>query len=104
MITNELGSVKVDKWYTLLPNRYKGVSMKRKQRPIEPEYMSVVEVEGLTGTSRWTWRRWAYLGKISSVKVGQRLLIPVSEVQRVLAEGLRPRLTKKENVKLGSEG
>lgn len=42
--------------------------------------------------SIWTARQWAYRGKIESVKAGKHLLIPVSEVSRLLAEGLRPRV------------
>jgi predicted site-specific integrase-resolvase len=45
-----------------------------------------------TGLSVWTWRRWAYDGKIASVKAGKRLLIPASEVERIMREGLRPAL------------
>jgi len=47
---------------------------------------------GYTGLSPWTWRRWAYDGKIASAKAGKRLLIPKSEVDRVMKEGLRPAL------------
>jgi hypothetical protein len=61
-----------------------------KQRIIEPEYLGVGEAEIMTGRSRWTWRRDAYLGKIASVKLGGRLLIPLSEIRRVLAESYRP--------------
>jgi hypothetical protein len=44
--------------------------------------------------SEWTLRDWAYTGKIASVKLGgpqSRLLIPVAEIERVIAEGTRPR-------------
>jgi hypothetical protein len=57
---------------------------------VEPEYVGVDEAEIMTGRSRWSWRKDAYAGRIASVKVGRRLLIPVSEIRRVLAEGLRP--------------
>jgi hypothetical protein len=57
-------------------------------------HVSVQTAEEITTISRWTWRSWAYAGKIASVKAGTgkhaRLLIPLSEVQRVLAEGFRP--------------
>lgn len=46
-----------------------------------------------TGLSPWTWRRWAYDGKVTSHKVGTRLLIPQSEIDRVIRESCRPRLT-----------
>jgi hypothetical protein len=58
---------------------------------VEPQYASVDQCEILTDVSRWTWRRMAYDGRIESVKVGARLLIPLSEVRRVVEEGTRPR-------------
>jgi len=48
----------------------------------------------LTGVSRWTWRRWAYDGKVASVKLGKRLLIPRAEIARLVSENLRPRLAE----------
>jgi len=51
--------------------------------------LGVAEAEALTGVSRWTWRRWAYDGRISSVKLGNRLLIPADEIERLVAAGAR---------------
>ena len=68
------------------------VNMKTIAGPIEREYISVEEAEILSSRSKWTWRRDAYAGRVASAKVGRRLLIPIAEVRRVLAEGLRPRL------------
>lgn len=59
---------------------------------VEPEYVSVQGAETMTGRSRWSWRRDAYEGKIASVKLGAKLLIPVAEIRRVIAENTRPRL------------
>jgi hypothetical protein len=59
---------------------------------VEREFVSVAEAEALTGVSRWTWRVYAYKGRVSSVKVGKRLLLPVCEVRRILSEGTRPRV------------
>jgi excisionase family DNA binding protein len=56
------------------------------------KHLSVTEAESQTGISRWTWRRMAYDGRVASVKVGVRLLLPLSEIERVLQEGTRPRL------------
>jgi hypothetical protein len=50
----------------------------------------------MSGLSRWTWRHYAYEGKIASVKAGKRLLIPVSEIRRVMAQGYRPALETQE--------
>jgi len=57
---------------------------------LEPEYVSVQGAETMTGRSRWSWRRDAYEGKIASVKLGAKLLIPISEIRRVIAENTRP--------------
>ena len=59
---------------------------------LEPELVSVQGAETMTGRSRWSWRRDAYEGRIESVKLGARLLIPVSEIRRVVAENTRPRV------------
>jgi len=58
---------------------------------VEPEFCSVDQAEILSGVSRWTWRQMAYKGRIESCKVGARLLLPISEIRRVIAEGTRPR-------------
>lgn len=68
--------------------------MKKMQKQVEREYVGVGEAETMSSRSEWSWRRDAYEGKIASVKVGRRLLIPVSEIRRVIAEGMRPRLEK----------
>jgi hypothetical protein len=52
--------------------------------------LSVKEAEKY-GIKAWTWRAWAYSGKITSVKAGSRLLIPVAECERVMREGTRHR-------------
>lgn len=59
---------------------------------IKADYLGVAEAEALTGVSRWTWRRWAYDGKVASVKLGKRLLIPSAEISRLVAENTRPRV------------
>lgn len=64
------------------------------EKSIEPEYVGVSDAELMTGLSRWTWRAWAYSGRITSVKAGRRLLIPLSEIRRVMDEGTRPRVTR----------
>jgi hypothetical protein len=63
-----------------------------KQPSVAPEYLGVDQAEVMSGLSRWTWRHYAYEGKIASVKAGKRLLIPVSEIRRVMNEGYRPAL------------
>ncbi len=56
------------------------------------QYLGVAEVEALTSVSRWTWLRWAYAGRIASVKLCRRLVIPKSEMDRIIAENTRPAL------------
>jgi hypothetical protein len=43
--------------------------------------------------SVWTARNWAYSGKIATCKPSKHLLVPISEVERLEAEGARPRCT-----------
>lgn len=59
---------------------------------VEPELVSVQSAEIMTGRSRWSWRRDAYEGRIASVKLGAKLLIPMSEIRRVIEENTRPRV------------
>ena len=61
-------------------------------RVAKADYLGVVDAETLTGVSRWTWRRWAYDGRVASVKLGKRLLIPSAEIARRVAENTRPRI------------
>jgi hypothetical protein len=62
---------------------------------VETEYVSVQGAETMTGRSRWSWRRDAYEGKIASVKLGAKLLIPMAEIRRVILENTRSRLNNK---------
>jgi hypothetical protein len=61
-----------------------------KPREIKPTYLSVADAEAMSSISKWTWRRWAYEGKVASVKLGRRLVIPVAEIERLVTEGTRP--------------
>ena len=58
------------------------------------ENTSVIKVQEFAKRlqiSVWTARQWAYRGKISSCKAGKLLLIPTSEISRLIGEGTRPR-------------
>jgi hypothetical protein len=70
----------------------------RDARQVQAEYFSVYVCQAITGISSWTWRSWAYSGKCASVKAGSgkraRLLIPASEVERIMADGLRPAVAR----------
>jgi excisionase family DNA binding protein len=43
------------------------------------------------GISVWTLRKKAYDGDVAFVKIGVKLLIPESEMVRIVQEGMRPR-------------
>jgi hypothetical protein len=61
------------------------------QPPIEQENFMPAQAEAKYGISQWIWRRLAYSGRVASIKVSTRLLIPRSECERIMAEGTRPR-------------
>jgi excisionase family DNA binding protein len=45
------------------------------------------EAQELTGISHFTFRRMVRLGKIKAVRVGRRVLIPVSELEKLVNPG-----------------
>lgn len=59
---------------------------------VEPEVLPVKVFAAKLGISVWTARQLCYSGKIASVKLGSKLLVPVGEVSRLLTDNLRPRL------------
>ena len=44
--------------------------------------------------SPWTVRAWAKRGLIKTVKLGSRRLVPMSEIERIVTEGVDTRLTE----------
>jgi excisionase family DNA binding protein len=56
------------------------------------QLISVYEAADMLGLSPWTMRAHAYKGRISSHKIGTRLLFDRAEIERVIAESERPRL------------
>jgi len=60
-------------------------------QPVEQENFMPAQAERKYGLSQWIWRRLAYSGRVASIKVGPRLLIPRSECERILQENTRPR-------------
>ena len=68
-----------------------------RSKEIEPTHVGVYDAEARSGVSAWSWRHMAYSGRIASCKVGKRLLIPIAEIDRILAEGYRPALTPNGN-------
>jgi len=59
---------------------------------IERKFLSVTEAAAMTGISRWTWRRMGADRRITTTKIGTRVLIPIEEITRLAAEGTRPQL------------
>lgn len=58
---------------------------------VQPALIPVAEFARLTGRSVWSARQDAYTGRVDSVKLGSKLLIPSGEVERLIRENLRPR-------------
>lgn len=58
----------------------------------ERQRLGVKPAAEYVGMSEWTLRKWAYTGKIASIKISTRLLFEKSELDRIIAEGTRPRL------------
>lgn len=57
------------------------------------QYVTVQRAAQISSESEWTWRARAYRGDVQSAKPAgpkSRLLIPLDEVERFLAAGLRP--------------
>jgi hypothetical protein len=58
-----------------------------------PNLLTTQQAASISGESKWTWRARAYRGVVTSVKIGgrqARLLIPESEVLRLIEQGTRP--------------
>jgi hypothetical protein len=91
MATQHTSTINIDE--QLAERRERAKTRKRERiQDGNGEFFGVDELETKSGLSRWTWRRWAYAGKVTSVKVGKRLLIPGSEYERLMREGTRPAL------------
>lgn len=64
--------------------------------PVSPtqRLLSVKDFGALLGVSLWTIRAWAYKGRVASVKLGARMMIPTTELDRLIQENLRPTLSR----------
>jgi excisionase family DNA binding protein len=56
------------------------------------EVIRIQEFADRMQISVWTARAWAYSGRISSCKAGKHLLVPTSEMERLIMENMRPRI------------
>lgn len=61
---------------------------------VAPLLVSTEELARRLGVSPFTIRDWCRNRKIASHKLGTRLLVPREEIDRLLAESLRPRHTE----------
>jgi excisionase family DNA binding protein len=71
----------------------------RAAKPVSPvattqRLLSVKDFGALLGVSLWTVRGWAYKGRVASVKLGARMMIPTSELDRLITENLRPTVSR----------
>lgn len=64
---------------------------------LEREWVSVAEAEALTGRSRWTWRKDAYVGRIGSAKVGKMLMLRLADVRDFMERGFRPAIDEQRD-------
>jgi hypothetical protein len=58
--------------------------------PSSQRLQSIKDFAASLGISVWTVRGWAYSGRIASIKLGARLMIPTTELDRLIKENLRP--------------
>jgi len=72
--------------------RTKVNAAKRKPELKRVTLLSVDECAEIGGNSAFWWRRAAYSGRVSSVKLGTSLRISLEEVNRIIAENTRPRV------------
>jgi predicted site-specific integrase-resolvase len=63
----------------------------------EPDVVTIHEFARRLSVSVATARVWAYRGRIDTVRVGSRLQVPSGEILRIIAAGLRPRVSSGEN-------
>jgi excisionase family DNA binding protein len=60
-------------------------------RLVDPA-MSLTEAAETLRLSLWTVRKWAADGRLTTIKLGSRRVVRTSEVERVLSNGVPPKL------------
>lgn len=77
----------------LLSTNKGGMVIMRNERILKDEkYLTVFEAESMTGRKAATWRRDILLKRISVVKFGRCVRIPLSEIHRLVNEGFQQRV------------
>lgn len=57
--------------------------------------LSIDRAAGRLSLSHWTVRAMVRDGRLASCKVGARVLVPESEIQRIVSESMRPAVEKR---------
>jgi hypothetical protein len=63
-----------------------------------PEMLKIGEFAGRMRISIWTARQWSYRRRMATCKSGKLLLVPATEVTRLIEEGMRPRHTEEPRI------
>jgi excisionase family DNA binding protein len=58
-------------------------------KAIKEGYVTVYEVADFFGISHHTIRSWIRQGKVDAIKIGRRVLVPSTEIPRLVKEGKR---------------
>ena len=64
--------------------------------PSSQKLQSIKDFAASIGISVWTVRGWAYRGRIASIKLGARLMIPTTELDRLIEKNLRPAVGREQ--------
>lgn len=67
-----------------------GVSTSSERRDLSPKLLSITEAARLLGLRPPTIRRYVAVRKISSVRIGRRVLIPTEAIDRLISHGMIP--------------
>jgi hypothetical protein len=66
--------------------------------PSSQRLLSIKDFAASVGISVWTVRGWAYSGRLALVKLGARLMIPTTELDRLIEENLRPEIGRTQRM------
>lgn len=54
-----------------------------------PRLIGIRDAATISGLSEWTWRSWIRQGKVTSYKLGSRVMIELTDVQSLIEQGKR---------------
>ena len=58
--------------------------------PVIPGFLTIQRFAEHFEISTWTAREWCLRGRVASVKIGRKILIPASELRRLVDDNTRP--------------